>query len=120
MLLLHHVGRKSGKAYVAPMMYLAGAGDTVYVFASKAGAPDDPDWYDNAIAAGRARVEIGTQAFDVTVEELSGETRDTVYARQARAYPGFAGTRRGPEGSAHPRPRPDARLVPMGGSTPPG
>ena len=89
-LLLHHVGRRSGQGYVAPMMYLAGAGDTVYVFASKGGAPDNPDWYENATAAGRARVDIGTQSFDVTVTELGGEERETVYARQARAYPGFA------------------------------
>jgi deazaflavin-dependent oxidoreductase (nitroreductase family) len=89
LLLLHHVGRRSGKEYVAPMMYQAGSGDTVYVFASKGGAPDDPEWYANAVAAGRARVEIGTQSFDVTVEEVSGKARDRVYQRQAAAYPGF-------------------------------
>ncbi|MCU1624975.1 MAG: ddn 2 [Frankiales bacterium] len=90
LLLLHHAGRSSGTPYIAPIMYQAGAGDTVYVFASKGGAPDDPDWYANAVAAGKATVEIGTQTFEVTVEELTGEQRDAVYARQAAAYPGFA------------------------------
>jgi deazaflavin-dependent oxidoreductase (nitroreductase family) len=72
------------------MMWQAGAGDTIYVFASKAGAPDNPDWYANALAAGGATVEVGTQTYDVTVTELTGEDRDTVYGRQAAAYPGFA------------------------------
>lgn len=90
LLLLHHVGRRSGREYVAPMMYQAGPGDTVYVFASKGGSPDNPQWYSNALVAGKARVEVGTQSFDVTVEELTGEERDKVYGRQAAAFPGFA------------------------------
>jgi len=90
LLLLHHVGRKSGTEHVAPMMYQAGPGDTVYVFASKAGAPEHPDWYWNAVQAKQAHVEIGTSAYDVAVEEVTGEERDTVYRRQAAAYPGFA------------------------------
>ncbi|MFN2540142.1 MAG: nitroreductase/quinone reductase family protein [Mycobacteriales bacterium] len=90
LLLLHHVGRKSGKEYVSPMMYQAGPGDTVYVFASKGGAPEHPKWYLNAVAARKARVDIGTQTFEVSVEEVTGDERDTVYRRQAAAYPGFA------------------------------
>jgi deazaflavin-dependent oxidoreductase (nitroreductase family) len=90
LLLLHHRGRRTGKEYVSPMMYLAGPGDTVYVFASKGGSPDNPQWYANAMVAGTARVELGTQSFDVTVEELTGEERDRVYGRQAAAFPGFA------------------------------
>lgn len=89
LLLLHHTGRKSGKEYVAPMMYLAGPDDLLYVFASKAGAPDDPDWYDNLVAGGPAAVEVGTDTFAVTVTELTGADRDRVYAEQATAYPGF-------------------------------
>ena len=49
MVLVHHRGRKSGRDYVNPMMYLPADGDddTIYVFASKAGAPSHPDWYYN-------------------------------------------------------------------------
>jgi deazaflavin-dependent oxidoreductase (nitroreductase family) len=92
MTLLHHRGRRSGREFVAPVMYLADESDlaTVYVFASKAGAPTNPDWYDNLIAAGEATVEVGTQTFGVTVRELTGAERDRVYAEQARRYPGFA------------------------------
>jgi deazaflavin-dependent oxidoreductase (nitroreductase family) len=94
--LVRHRGRSSGKDYVAPMMYLpadgadTGAGDTIYVFASKAGAPTHPDWYRNLITSGTAVVEVGTETYPVTVTEVTGEERDRIYAEQARRYPGFA------------------------------
>jgi len=58
--LVHHRGRKSGRDYVSPMMYLADNVDTatIYVFASKAGAPTHPDWYYNLKFAGVAWVEV--------------------------------------------------------------
>ena len=92
MTLVHHRGRKSGREYVNPMMYLRDDDDpaTIYVFASKGGAPDDPDWYANLVAAGEAEVEVGTEQYPVTVTELTGGERDRVYAEQARRYPGFA------------------------------
>ena len=90
--LVHHQGRKSSRDYVSPMMYLADDVDTatIYVFASKAGAPTHPDWYYNLKFAGLARVEVGTDTYHVTVSELAGEERDRVYEKQARRYPGFA------------------------------
>jgi deazaflavin-dependent oxidoreductase (nitroreductase family) len=78
--------------YVNPMMYLPDDSnhDTVYVFASKAGAPSHPDWYYNLTAAGEGTVERGTDTYRVTVRELTGDERDRVYHEQARRYPGFA------------------------------
>ena len=64
--------------------------DTIYVFASKAGAPTNPDWYDNLVTAGRGSVEVGTDTYPVTVRDLAGDERDRIYAEQARRYPGFA------------------------------
>lgn len=92
MVLVHHRGRTSGNDYVSPMMYLQdeNSPDTVYVFASKAGAPTHPDWYRNLIAAGHGAVELGTERFPVEVTELLGDDRDRIYAEQARRYPGFA------------------------------
>jgi deazaflavin-dependent oxidoreductase (nitroreductase family) len=91
--LLHHRGRTSGREYVTPMMYLADDGDprTIYVFASKAGAPTNPDWYLNLKAAGLAQVEVGTETYPVSVSELEGEERDRVFEKQASRYTGFAG-----------------------------
>jgi deazaflavin-dependent oxidoreductase (nitroreductase family) len=92
MTLVHHRGRRSGRDHVSPMMYLADDDDpgTIYVFASKAGAPTHPDWYHNLTAAGTAEVEVGTQTYPVSVTEVTGEERDRIYAEQARRYPGFA------------------------------
>ncbi|HEY5224501.1 MAG TPA: nitroreductase family deazaflavin-dependent oxidoreductase [Microbacteriaceae bacterium] len=89
--LVHHIGRKSGEAYVTPMMYLVDAQpDTIYVFATKGGAPTNPYWYKNLIAAGRAEVEVGTETYPVTVHDVTGDERDRIYAEQARRNPGFA------------------------------
>jgi deazaflavin-dependent oxidoreductase (nitroreductase family) len=92
MMLIHHRGRRSGNAYVNPVMYLQSDDDKslMYVFATKAGAPDNPAWYHNLLAAGSATVEVGTETFPVTVSELTGAERDRVYAVQAGRYPGFA------------------------------
>ena len=45
---------------------------TIYVFASKAGAPTHPDWYYNLTAVGRAQVEVGTETSAVTVRAPTG------------------------------------------------
>jgi deazaflavin-dependent oxidoreductase (nitroreductase family) len=60
------------------------------VFATKAGAPTNPDSYFNLTAAGQGSVERGTESYKVTVRELTGAERDRIYAEQARRYPGFA------------------------------
>ncbi|MGC5245940.1 nitroreductase family deazaflavin-dependent oxidoreductase [Gordonia sp. DT219] len=92
MVLVHHQGRKTGKQNITPMMYLPDADNprTIYVFASKAGAPTNPDWYYNLTTAGTARIEVGSDTRDVEVAEITGTDRDRIYAEQARRYPGFA------------------------------
>src|ERR1051325_9703277 len=82
MVLVHHRGRRSGQEYVNPMMYLASEGGDgkLYVFASKGGAPTNPDWYYNLTAAGAGTVELGTGTFPVTVREIHGEEHDRIYA----------------------------------------
>jgi deazaflavin-dependent oxidoreductase (nitroreductase family) len=90
--LVHHRGRKTGRDRVSPVMYLPDNKDqdTVYIFATKGGAPTHPDWYLNLTAAGQAEVERGTETYPVTVRELTGHERDHIYAEQARRYPTFA------------------------------
>ncbi|MFD5506684.1 nitroreductase family deazaflavin-dependent oxidoreductase [Streptomyces sp. NPDC127051] len=92
LVIVHHRGRKSGQEHVSPMMYLAHETDPdiVYVFASKGGAPSNPDWYRNLTAAGEGTIERGTATYQVTVRELTGADRDRIYDEQARRYPGFA------------------------------
>lgn len=87
-LLLTHKGAKTGQKRTTPMMYLRD-GDHMAVFASKAGAPTNPDWYHNLVANHRATVEVGTETFEVEAEVATSEERDRLYAAQAELYPGF-------------------------------
>ena len=89
LLLLHTTGAKTGQARVNPMMYLADGDDHV-VFASKAGAPTNPDWYHNLLANPRASIEVGDQTFNVVARVAEGETRERLWSRQKELYPGFA------------------------------
>ncbi len=91
MILVHHIGRRSGEERVNPLMYLpSDSDDSLYIFASAGGAPKSPDWYYNLIAEGETTVEVGTETFRVFVEELTGQEYDKVFAKQAALYPGFA------------------------------
>ena len=58
-LLLTTTGARSGLERVNPVVART-EGDEVYVFASKAGAPTDPDWFHNLVANPEVTVEIGT------------------------------------------------------------
>lgn len=88
-LLLHTKGAKSGQVRVNPMMYLDYEGRR-FVFASKAGAPVNPDWYHNLVAKPKVTVEVGTDTYEATATPLSREERDRIYPVQAERYPGFA------------------------------
>ena len=97
LVLMHYRGRKSGTEYVSPASALYRPEedpDTVYVFASKGGAPDHPQWYLNLVAAGEGSIEIGidgvVETWPVTVRELSGEDRDRRFAQHVERQPGFA------------------------------
>ena len=89
MLLLHTVGRKSGKAHVVPMRGMP-AGASFYVFGSAHGKPTQPDWYYNLIAQPDITIERGTESVPVHATEVAGEERDRIFARQAARFPIFA------------------------------
>jgi deazaflavin-dependent oxidoreductase (nitroreductase family) len=89
LLLLHSTGAKSGQARVNPMMYQAD-GDNFAVFASKAGAPTNPDWYHNVVANPSASIEVGDRTVDVVARVADGAERDRPWSRQKELYPGFA------------------------------
>lgn len=108
MILVHHRGRRSGLERVNPMMYQPAAGGYA-VFASKAGAADNPDWYHNLVAETTTTVEVGAETETVTVRELDGDERERIWERQKRDYPGFAAY----EKSAAPRTIPVLLLNPV-------
>ncbi|MDA2891870.1 nitroreductase family deazaflavin-dependent oxidoreductase [Mycolicibacterium sp. BiH015] len=88
LVLLHHIGAKSGTERIAPLVYLPDNG-RVYIFASKGGADTNPDWYHNLVANPDVTVEIGTETYPATARILEGAERDEVYARQVDAEPQF-------------------------------
>ena len=87
-LLLHTTGAKTGRERVHPMMYLDPDGHR-YVFASKAGADTNPDWYWNLVAHPDVTVEVGTETHEAAAVPVTGDDRDRIYAEQARRYPGL-------------------------------
>jgi deazaflavin-dependent oxidoreductase (nitroreductase family) len=88
LLLLTTTGAKSGQRRTNPTMYLRD-GDRLLVFASKSGAPTNPDWYYNLLAHPEVTVEVGSETYAATATVLSGEERDRLYAKQAGLYPQF-------------------------------
>ena len=93
LLLLHSTGAKSGRERVSPMMYRK-VGQTWAVFASKAGADTNPDWYHILLLNPAARIEVGTQTIDVTARTATNEEREPIWTAQKADYSGFAGYER--------------------------
>jgi deazaflavin-dependent oxidoreductase (nitroreductase family) len=89
LLLLTTTGAKSGQKRISPLMYLPD-GDRMVIFASKAGAPTNPDWYHNLLAHPQATIEVGTETFAVTATVITGEERNRLYNLQAERFSNFA------------------------------
>jgi len=89
MLLLHHEGAKTGVERVNPLVYQP-VGESFAVFASKAGAPTNPDWYHNLIANPEATVEVGEDRVRVRARVAEGEERDRLWTKQKQDRPNFA------------------------------
>jgi deazaflavin-dependent oxidoreductase (nitroreductase family) len=89
LLLLHHTGAKSGKSRINPLAYQADGGRYV-IFASKGGAPTNPDWYYNLKAQPNVQIEVGTDTIDAVASEATGEERERLFRTQAERVPQFA------------------------------
>lgn len=88
LLLLHSTGAKSGQPRLNPLAYF-GIDGKVFIVGSKAGHDTNPDWVYNLRANPGARIEIGTDSYDVTARELPSDERDAVFAKVVAAAPGF-------------------------------
>jgi deazaflavin-dependent oxidoreductase (nitroreductase family) len=89
LLLLHHVGARSGTQRVNPVAYTTD-GARYIVIASKGGAPTNPGWYHNLKANPDTTIEVGTETLAVVATEATGDERDRLYAAMAEQMPGFA------------------------------
>jgi deazaflavin-dependent oxidoreductase (nitroreductase family) len=89
LVLLHHKGAKSGTERVSPLVVLPD-GEHWVVFASKAGAPTNPDWFHNLVANPDTRIELGDQTIPVRARIAEGDERERLWSKQKELMPGFA------------------------------
>jgi deazaflavin-dependent oxidoreductase (nitroreductase family) len=90
MILIHHIGAKSGVERVAPLAHFPEDDDHTVIVASKGGTPTHPAWFHNLKANPKIEVEVGTERYTVVAEELSRAERDEFWKRVVAERPGFA------------------------------
>ena len=76
--LVHHIGARSGIERVTPLAYQPLCGGLMIVGSNGAG-PADPAWCHNLRAHPRIEVEVGTEAFSVCARELDDAARDAIW-----------------------------------------
>lgn len=89
LLLLHTTGAKSGQARVNPLMYQDLDGSYA-IFASKAGAPSNPDWYYNVVANSSVSIEIESETVEASARVAGTVERQQIWDHQKATFPQFA------------------------------
>ncbi len=87
-LLLDHVGARTGRRRTSPLMYHRD-GDTVAVVASKAGQPTNPAWFHNLKANPDTTIQIGREVRSVSARVATDEERDRLWPQFVAFYPGY-------------------------------
>ena len=88
-LLLDHVGRRSGTRYTTPLLYLEDGADLVVV-ASQGGLPRNPQWYRNLQAEPEVQVQVGSEVRPVRARTATPEERARLWPRLVELYADFA------------------------------
>ncbi len=88
LLLLTTTGARTGLPRTTPMMFIPD-GERLLVVASNAGAPRDPDWFNNLVAYPDVTVEVTGDTFEATASVLLDDERERVFAEIVRLYPFF-------------------------------
>jgi deazaflavin-dependent oxidoreductase (nitroreductase family) len=88
MLLLDHVGAKSGKKRTSPLLYVRDGEDLV-VIASKGGFPKHPAWYHNLMANPDTDVQVKGETIPVHARTAKPEERERLWALAVAGYPGY-------------------------------
>jgi len=83
-------GRSTGEPRPV-MLMLVRRGDDLLVCGSQAGTPDEPNWWKNLVAAGRAEAQVGDQTWPVDARILTDAAeRAEAWDQLTAAYPDFA------------------------------
>jgi deazaflavin-dependent oxidoreductase (nitroreductase family) len=88
-ILVHHVGKKSGTERVSPLIGLEDDGRWLIV-ASKGGTDRNPAWYHNLIASPDTEIELGNDRIPVRVRQIEGEERELAWSKLVETYPPYA------------------------------
>jgi F420H(2)-dependent quinone reductase len=88
MLLLDHVGAKSGTKRTSPLLYIED-GDDVVIVASKGGFPKNPAWYHNLVANPDTTVQVGSEKRAVHARVAGPEERERLWPMAVKAYHGY-------------------------------
>jgi len=88
MLLLDHVGAKSGKKRTSPLLYFRD-GDNVVVVASKGGFPQHPGWFHNLKANPDTEVQVGSERRLVHARIATPEERERLWPVAVKMYRGY-------------------------------
>src|SRR5438105_2400226 len=86
MLLLDHVGARTGQRRTTPLVYMPD-GDHLVVVASKGGYPKDPGWLHNLRAHPDTAVQLGREARPVRAREATVEERRELWPKAVRFNP---------------------------------
>ena len=89
LVLLTTVGRKTGMPRTTPMMFVRDA-ERIFVVASNAGAPKDPQWYRNLVKDPSVTVELPGEEFKARATPLDGADYDRTWAMIKERFPFFA------------------------------
>lgn len=92
-LLLDHVGRKTGKKRTTPLLYVRD-GENLAVIASKGGAPRHPLWYLNLVANPDTEVQVGRRRIPVHARTATGAIRQRLWDKAVDTYGGYEGYQR--------------------------
>jgi F420H(2)-dependent quinone reductase len=87
-LLLEHRGRKSGKTFVSPLLYITDHSDVIVV-ASALGRTENPQWYRNLLAHPDVHIQIGPNRRAVRAVVASEHERARLWPRLVDAYADF-------------------------------
>lgn len=88
-LLLHTVGRRSGRTFTHPLIY-GHSGDNYVIVGSKGGAATQPGWYFNLLAEPNVRIQVGTQEMAVRARLVEGAERERVWQEMVNIFPPYA------------------------------
>src|SRR5919204_1014800 len=89
MLLLDHVGAKSGAKRTSPLLYLDD-GPNLAIIASKGGHPRHPGWFHNLRANPETTVQVGSERRPVRARVATPEERRRLWPRAVESYGYYA------------------------------